>query len=408
MGASQTAAELGLMEGYPAPPERRVTVENLLLPPFNRWAFQHMRELLPTAEVARGSGPVAELEYAPLDLGAVTFSAADGTRHSIAQFLNASDVDAFVVLREGRLVFERYFNGMNAASPHQMMSVTKSLVGTMAAQLAHEGLIDLSAPASYYVPELIGSAWEDAGVRHVLDMTTGIRFEEIYDDPTSDVGRYAIATGLIPTPQSYDGARDLAAYLPSLRKEGEHGAVFHYVTPNTDIAGWIIARVTGQPFSRLFSERIWSQIGAERDAYIIKDRSGMLMTGGGFNATARDLARFGQLILQDGSANGRQLIDLAVIADIRAGGDKAAFARGMDPSWGAAYEGWSYRSYWWVTHNAHGSFTGIGINGQWLYIDPTARMVAVVQSSQPHADEPETDDKILRGLHAIARALREG
>jgi CubicO group peptidase (beta-lactamase class C family) len=402
----QTAADLGLMQGYPAPEDKRVTRANLMRPPYNRWGFQHMRELMPTAEIYRGAGPVRELPQRPCDLSSFNFEAADGARRTVREMVDLSYADALVVLHDGALVYEQYENGMGPASQHQMMSVTKSLVGTLALQLAHEGLIDESRGVIEYLPELAGSAWDDASVRHALDMSTGIRFEEVYDFEEGDVARYAFASGFAPTPEGYSGPRTIPELFPQYPKAGEHGEMFHYVTPNTDVVGWIIARVTGQSFSRVFSERVWSRLGTERDAYIIRDAIGMEMAGAGFNATARDLARFGQLLLDDGACDGQQLLAPEVVATIRAGGDRAAFARGAG-DWGPVWEGWSYRAFWWVTHNTHSAFTGIGINGQWLYVDPTARVVIVQQSSYPTSDQPDADAVCLPGFHAIARHLME-
>lgn len=406
--APPTAADLGLMQGYPAPPDKRVHLGNLMEAPNNRWGFQHMRELLPTAEVYRGAGPVRALPSSPHDLSTFAFTAADGTQRTVQEMLDLSYADALVVLHNGALVYEQYLNGMTPASQHQMMSVTKSLVGTLALQLVHEGLLDESRPVSEYLPELAGSAWGDATVRHALDMSTGIRFEEVYDFAAedNDVVRYAIASGLAPTPEGYSGPRSVPELFPQYPKQGEHGHAFHYVTPNTDVIGWLIGLVTGQPFSRVFSDRVWSQLGMERDAYIIRDAIGMDMAGAGFNATARDLARIGQLILQDGAWDGRQILAPEVIAVIRGGGDTAAFARGTE-EYGPLWAGWSYRAFWWHTHNAHGAFTGIGINGQWLYIDPTAQVVIVQQSSYPTSDQPDADAVCLPGFHAIAQHLME-
>lgn len=398
-------AESLLMQGYPAAPGQRVTRENMLAPPYNVWSYQHMRELVPTRAIARGTGPVGALIPAPVDLGALTFVAADDSTATLAELLDITHADALVVLHEGRLVYETYQNGMHAGSLHQMWSVTKSFVGTLAEQIAQEGLLVLDAPVVDYVPELADSAWGDATVRHALDMTTGIRFSEIYDDPSSEIGLYSVATGFTPRPDGYTGPRDTAELLPTLVKEGEHGHIFHYVTPNTDVVGWVLARATGRSFSQLLSERLWSRLGMEHDAYVMVDSIGMEITGGSLSASARDLARFGQLLLNDGTHDGEQIISPDVIARLREGGDKQAFARSEEGQVGSILEGWSYRSFWWVSHNEHGAFTGIGIHGQWLYIDPTARMVAVLQSSQPDALNEAADVAVVRGLHAIAQRL---
>jgi CubicO group peptidase (beta-lactamase class C family) len=395
----------GLMQGFPPGIEDRVTTKNMLVAPYNRWAFQHMRELVPTREVSRGLRPVQRFEEAPVDLSGVTFLGQAGVRLTLAEMLDVTEADALVILHDGRLVYETYRTGMQPGSPHQMMSVTKSFVGTLAEQLAHEGLLDTNAPVTDYLPELAGSAWDTALVRHALDMTTGIRFSEIYDDPTSEIGPYAIATGLATTPDAYAGARCLVDLLPAFVPEGEHGPRFHYVTPNTDVVGWIVARAAGKSLSRLLSERIWSRLGMESDAYIIVDSVGMEIAGAGLNASARDLARFGQLILDDGQHAGEQLIAPEVIARIQAGGERGAFAQSEEGEAGSPTEGWSYRSFWWVSHNDHGAFTAIGINGQWLWIDPSARMVAVLQSSHPEAVNLDADFAVVNGLGAVARHL---
>lgn len=401
-----TADDLELMQGYPAPVDRRVTRSNLMLPPNNRWAFQHMREFMPTAGIYRGDGPVRVLNQRPVELANFSFASTNGSEHTVDEMLDASYADALVVLHDGELVFERYLNGMNPASQHQMMSVTKSLCGTLALQLIHEGLIDEDLPVGHYLPELAGSAWEDANVKHAMDMSTGIAFSEVYDweDELGDMVRYAICSGLSDSPDGYQGPTTITELFPTFQKDGEHGHMFHYVTPNTDIVGWIIGRVTGVPLSQAFSERIWSQLGTERDAYIIRDHIGMDMAGGGLNATARDLARFGQMILDNGQVDGRQVIAPEVVAEIFKGGDQEAFARGSE-EWSPLWKGWSYRAFWWITHNANNAFTGIGINGQWLYIDPTARVVIVQQSSFPTADQPAIDEIVLPGFNAIARHL---
>lgn len=400
-----TAADLELMQGFPVPSDKQVHQGNMLVPPFNRWAFQHIRELVPTAEVFRGTNEARKLRLAFKDISNVKFAAADGVEYPLKEALQATYADALVVLKDGSLVYEHYLNSMTRSTQHQMMSVTKSLVGTLALQLIHEGLIDETRLVSEYLPELKGSAWEDATVRHALDMTTGIAFNEAYEFGEGDIGRYALATGLADVPSDYTGPRSVLALLPEFRKAGEHGHAFHYVTPNTDVIGWIISRVTGKSFAQEFGRRIWSRIGVERDAYIIADPAGTPVAGAGFNATARDLARFGQLLLDNGQVDGREVLAPEVVEAVMQPGDPEVFARGMEEA-PAIWNGWSYRSFWWYTNNEHNAFTGIGINGQWLYIDPTANVVVVVQSSQPIPEDESMDNIVIPGLHAIASHLK--
>lgn len=400
-----TAADLGLMHGYPPAPEARVTRENLFYAPHNRWSFQHMRELMPSARIMRGSGPERALPENLQDLSELRYALADGSEASLETLYDTAYTDALVVLHRGALVHEAYFNGMTRDSLHQMMSVTKSFTGTLLLLAAHDGLVELDAPVVRYIPELAGTAWDTATVQHAVDMTTGVDFTEVYDTSSDSFMQYAVGAGFNVAPEGYTGARTVFDALQVMRELGTHGDTFHYVTPNTEVAGLVLARATGAAFADWCSTRIWQRIGAEHDAYILVDSVGTQLAGAGLNATARDLARVGQMLLEGGCVDGEQVLPREVVDTIVAGGDREVFARGVPVEPGEAYHGWSYRNCWWYTHNPHNAFTGIGINGQWLYIDPTAEMVLVMQSSNPVADEGTVDDVLLRGFHAIATHL---
>ena len=186
-----------------------------------------------------------------------------------------------------------------------------------------------------------------------------------------------------------------------MRPEGRHGEAFHYRTANADALGWIIARVSGRSVAQLLSERIWSRLGAEQDAYISVDASGTPFAGGGMNAGLRDLARFGELMRNGGRHNGQQVIPQAVVDDIRAGASREDFAKaGYD-----LLQGWSYRNMWWVTHNPNGAFMARGVYGQALYIDPAAEMVIARFASHPVAANAASDPTSLPAYAALARHL---
>jgi hypothetical protein len=383
-------AELGLMQGFPPAPEKRVLRDNFMQPPLNRWAFQHIRELQPTREIWRGEGPASVLPSEPMDLGKVTATVREGRVISLDDLLDESHTDAFLVLHEGKVVFERYMNGMAPHVQHQMFSVTKSFVGTLMLLLIEEGKVDPAKPVAAYVPELAASAFGDARIQQVLDMTNGVSFEEIYDDPNSDIARYGRVFGLSgEPPPGYDGPMTIYDYLPTLRKKGDHGEAFHYVTPNTDVLGWIIRRVSGKSVDANIAERFWQPMGAERDGYIWLDREGTEMAGGGLNVTARDAARFGWMIVNGGQFNGRQIIPAHVARRILTPGDPEVFTAYYGQFPGTDWYGkvtHSYHDQWWSFANAHGAVGAIGVHGQYIYLDPKARMVVVKQSSSPTAE----------------------
>ena len=403
--ADTDPVKLGWMQGSPPPPEKRITFTDGPARewPQIRWSFAHYRELTASARVSRGSGPVSKLPVAlRKDLDELTFIPLGRTTPMTwAAAVEAVYADAVLILHKGRIVHERYYGVMNADQPHIAMSVTKSYVGTLIEMLIAEGKIDEGAPVSRYIPELAASGFGDATVRQVLDMTTGISYSEDYTDPKADVVKYAFAGGMRPAPAGYTGPRAIYDYLPSITKQGAHGAQFTYKTVNTEVLSWIIARVTGKRPHVVLSERIWSKLGAEHDADVIIDSAGSPAMGGGLNPTLRDMARFGEAMRLGGRFNGQQIVPASVVARIRSGASKEDFAK-------AGYKtlpGWSYKSQWWVSHNAHGAYMARGIHGQAIYIDPTAEMVIVRFASNPKASNTNFDDISLPAYQAIAERL---
>jgi len=398
-------AKLGWMVGSPPPPDRTVRFDDgsYWKFPAMRWTVSNFRQLMPTVNVSRGLGPAAELPVARRDdLDAVRFTPLGSDRPMTwRQSLEANYTDGIVVLHRGQIVYERYFGVLKPDGQHGAMSVTKTFVGTLAAMLAAEGQLDPGQRVDHYVPELAASAFGNATVRQVMDMTTGIRFSENYADPNAEVWAHGAAGNPLPKPKDYTGPRSYFEFLQTVKAEGTHGEAFHYRTANTDALGWILARVTGRSVAQLLSERIWSQLGAEQDAYMSVDAIGTPFAGGGLNTGLRDLARFGEMIRNNGAFNGRQIVPAMAVADIRRGGSQGDFAK-------AGYTllpGWSYRNMWWVTHNAHGAFAARGVHGQTVYIDPKAEMVIARYASHPVAGNAAIDPTSLPAYHAMARHL---
>lgn len=396
---------LGWMVGAPPPPDKiiRFSDPDYFAFPKLRWTVCNFRQLMPTVNVSRGLGPLGSFERAIDDgIDQLTFTPLGGDKPmSWAQSLMANYTDGIIVLHEGKVVYERYFGCLNDDNKHGAMSVTKSLTGLLGEMLVAEGKLDENAKVATLVPELEKSAFGDATVRQVLDMTTGLRYSEDYADPKADVWIYSAAGNPLPKPEGYTGPRSYFEYLETVVKDGEHGAAFGYRTINSDALGWIIARTSGKSVATLLSERIWSKMGAQQDAYYTVDSTGTPFAGGGFNAGLRDMARLGQIMLDDGLNNGEQLIPKAAIASIRGGGDKAVFEK-------AGYsllKGWSYRGMWWVSHNADGAYMARGVHGQALYIDPAARMVIARFASFPSAGNAAIDPTSLPAYQAVADHL---
>jgi CubicO group peptidase (beta-lactamase class C family) len=403
--AASDPVTMGWMVGSPPAPEKTIRFDDgsFVRFPQLRWSFSHWRELFPTVAVPRGTGAVSQLPRAERsDLDTVTFVPLGATQPMTwAQSLAANYTDGIVVLHKGRVVYERYFGALKPDGQHIAHSVTKSFVGTVAATLVAEGKLAPEARITQYIPELANSAFGDATVRQVLDMTTGLRYGEIYADPSSDVWNFARAASLVPRPPGYNGPATSYDYLKSMRKEGEHGQGFAYKSPNTEVLGWLIRRVTGQPLGQVLSERLWKPLGMESDGYMQVDGSGAPLAAGGLNLQLRDLARFCEMMRQGGRFDGRQVVPAAVVADIERGGSRDDFAKG---GYGLL-TGWSYRNQWWVTHNDHGAYMARGVYGQACYVDPRAEMVIARFASYPLGANANLDPTSLPAYHALAAHL---
>ncbi|MBB5392468.1 serine hydrolase domain-containing protein [Herbaspirillum sp. SJZ130] len=403
--ADSDPIQLEWMVGAPPPDQKILRFEDgsYFQFPALRWSVAHFRQLMPTVNVSRGLGAPAMLPRAiRADIDRLRFTpVGSATSMTWKESLSATYTDGIVVLHRGRIVYERYFGALAEDGQHAAMSVTKSLVGTLGATLVAEGKLDAGKRVADYVPELAASAFGNATIRQILDMTTGLQYSEDYADPNAQVWAHAQAGNPLPKPAGYTGPRSYYEFLQTVQPEGSHGEKFAYKTVNTDVLGWIIARVTGKNVADLLSERIWRRIGAEQDAYMTVDSIGTPFAGGGLNTGLRDLARFAEMLRHNGRFNGQQILPEAAVADIRRGGDKADFAKAGY----AQLPGWSYRDMWWVSHNAHGAYSARGVHGQRIYIDPKAEMVIVRYASHPVASNAANDPVTIPAFEALAEYL---
>lgn len=399
-------ANFGWMQGFPPTPDKVLHAwdGSFFEFPALRYSVVHMREFLPTVRVSKGLQLSSVMPY-ELDnhIDDLTFIPWN-TNEKMAwkQSLKENYTDGILILHKGKVVYEYYFSEFTETDVHAVMSLTKSFNGTLASILVAEGTLDESQLVSHYVPELKNSAFADATVREVMDMTTALQYSEDYADPNADVWQFSNAGNPFPKPKDYRGPVGYYDYLRTLKKEGAHGAVFGYKTVNADALGWIISKATGKSINELLSDRIWSKLGMEQDAYYQVDSQGIAFTGGGLNAGLRDLARFGELLRNQGAWNGEQLIPYKAIQDIQQGGNKAAFAKSGHPG----LKGWSYRNMWWITENDDGAYAARGVHGQTIYIDPTAEMVIVRLASHPIAANSANDPTSLPAYQAVADYLK--
>jgi CubicO group peptidase (beta-lactamase class C family) len=395
----------GWMQGFPPAKDKILNAADgsFFKFPAIRWSVVHMRQMLPTINVSRGLNAPDPLKY-KLDkkIDAITFKPW-GEEKSMTweESLWKNYTDGMIILHKGRVVYERYFSALTENDVHAVMSLTKSFTGTLASILVAEAKLDENKLVTYYVPELKNSAYADATVRQVMDMTTGLKYSEDYANLKSDIWNFSAAGNPFPKPKNYKGPIGYYQYLETVKKEGQHGVAFAYKTVNADALGWIITKATGKSVNDLLSEKIWSKIGMEQDAYYQVDGLGTAFAGGGFNAGLRDMARFGELIRNMGNWQGKQIFPITAITDIEKGGSKEAFEKSGHPE----LKGWSYRNMWWITENADGAFAARGVYGQTIYIDPKAEMVIVRLASHPIAANAVNDATSLPAYQAVADYL---
>jgi CubicO group peptidase (beta-lactamase class C family) len=396
----------------PFPPDSAVTLANWQDPPFNRWAFQHVRELIPSARIARRpghSGLARQLRRNEQDLGSIAFSF-DGRGLTVAEMLARTWTDGFLVLHRGRVVTEQYFNGMVQDTPHLLMSVSKSVTSAVAGILAGRGVLDAGAQVTAIVPELADTSFAGATVQHLLDMRAGTRFNEDYDDLEADVRSYERVYLWRPPGgrDSRPAADDALNYFATLTNDGPHGGPFRYRSILTDVLAWAIERAAGQRLHELISRELWQPMGAEFDAEITVDGRGNPMADGGISATLRDMARFGQLYLRRGRAGRRQVVPAWWVDDtVRGAPDGArAFTEGDNARGYPA--GSHYRNCWWVRDPALPFFYASGINGQGVFVHVPSETVVAKLSTWPVAWSDEFYGQTVAGVLAIAEALAAG
>lgn len=396
---------MGWMKGFPPHPDSVLSVADgsFFEFPALRYSVNHMRQFMPTTPVKAAPNNRYVL-YSHIDnnIDTVSFTPWETIETMTwKESLSKNYTDGIIILHKGKIVYEKYDGGLVADGIHAVMSVSKTFTGTLGAMLVAEGVLEENKLAQEYVPELIGSAFGNATIRQILDMTTALQYSENYADPNSEVWKFSAAGNPLPKPTGYEGPTNYFEYLQTVKGNGQHGEAFGYKTVNTDAMGWIISRETGKSIPQLLSEKIWQPMGAHFDGYYQIDGAGIAFAGGGFSANLKDAVMFGEMIRNEGYFNNQQILPQSVVQDIKGGGNPEAFAKaGYD-----SLKDWSYRNMWWITHNDHGAFAARGVHGQTIYVDPRAEMVIVRFASHPVAGNAANDPFSLPAYHAVGEYL---
>ena len=321
--------------------------------------FQHMEEILDHRIVEAGDDV---LEFARGSYALPETFRYGGRSIDTEGFLAAQQTTGLLVLHDDTIVFERYALGLTPDGHHIAWSVTKSIVSALFGIAVAEGHVrDIREPVTAYLPELAGSGYDGVPIKDVLQMSSGVGFNEDYGDPFSDINRMgpAMAVG------------SLLDFAASLRRARPPGTLQHYVSVDTQVLGEILVRATGQNLSTWASEKLWKPLGMEFDAIWLLDGRGMEWAFGGLNASLRDLARFGWLYLNGGRRGDRQIVpEEWVKASVTP--DAPHLVPGPKPG---TTELMGYGYQWWIPAEPRGDFMALGIYGQTIYVDPERRLV---------------------------------
>ena len=370
-------------------------LDNWRTTPYSKWSFHHVREIVPSAEIKNNNQVIV-----PLSKNIRTFA-----NLNISKIMDETETDAIVITKDNDILFEKYNNKMTESSPHILFSVSKSILGLLVGSLVESKELKEDDLVIKYIPELDGTAYSDATIRDLLDMRVGVKFDEDYTAVSGPIVNYRYAANWNPVPEGVE-AGDLRSFMSSLtERDGKHGGRFHYVSPNTDLMAWVCERATGLRYAELLSERLWTPIGAEYSGYITLDRIGAARAAGGVCFTARDLARVGLLIANNGCANGKQIISEAWIDDIVNNGSDDAWKKreGMDEFGNMPMH---YRSFWYVQKDGDPLVHGLGIHGQYLFIDPKLNLSISWFSSDNEATGSNYISKVMNAVKLIRNELK--
>ena len=387
-----------VMEGTPPTRDSQATMKNYRDYPFSGWTFQNMGAPLNIVMVPRG-GDIAELNQPSNQaLGKKIFIDKTGAEMTLEDLFKVHFARGMILIQDDKVLYEKYFDGFGPHKQHIWFSMSKSLASAALGILVEQGKIDVKKSPAHYIPELKNSGFERVTIQNLLDMATSIDFKETYTDMTSDFAlKYAVAMnmGWLPgardaQPESTEiyGVHDFLSKYVKPNKELEPGTDFDYNSSNADVIGWLISRVSGQPYEQFISEQIWSKLGMEHDAYFTVDRAFMPVVTGGMNSTLRDAARFALMIRDEGRVKNKQLIPSEWINSALNIDEKLKSHMTANPKYGE--ESWeAYHNMWWILDGEKGEFCATGIHGQVIYINRSKNTVMVWFSNQPGAAAPK-------------------
>ncbi|MEQ8306368.1 MAG: serine hydrolase [Hoeflea sp.] len=378
-------------------PRDQISLANWRTRPYSFWAFRNVSEMVRSARI-RTSNP-RNLPSLAANPAVLAQPASPGSDLSVASLLQRAQVDSFLASRDGKMICEWHAAGVERSDPHLIFSISKSIAALIAGILEDQGALDPDASVGDIVPEIHGSAYEDATVRNLLDMRVSLDFDESYLSQDA-YARYRRAMAWNPPVGDDSETAGMLAFLKTLDKaDHPHGGDHAYLSPNSDMLGIVLERASGERFSDLCARLLWEPIEATADAFITVDNAGAPRTAGGMSLRPHDLLALGQMLLNGGIGPRGRIVSERWIRDMQTAGDTDAWARGTQADFLAHGR---YRSNWYQLGGGSDAFLAAGIHGQFLYCDPATATVIVCTSSQHEPQSDDLDQQMLKMFAALA------
>ncbi len=392
-----------IMKGSPPPIEYQVTLENWRKYPYNSWSFVNVRNLIPTSPIDNDFKKQIDFQKKLIDLNELIINHKNSS-YKLIDIFKKCNTDAFLVMHKGKLKFEFFDKFTNYNSPHIVFSVSKSLTSLLTGILVEKKVIDLKSHVSHILPETKGTAYENATVKNVLDMSVASEFIEDYTGQAEIFKKYRTSTGWdLPDKnieQTSKGLHDFLSLMP--KSNYPHGKKYHYCSPHSDLLGWILERATGENYSRIMSDLLFKKAGVKYEANVTVDKWGASRAAGGISISPYDLLLISELVRNQGSNENGQIVPASWIEDFKNDKDNSCYINQENLE---RFPNGNYKSKWYQTGFKDNEFCAIGIHGQNIWINPKKELTIVRMSSASDPINIQTEELMFKVFEEISRVF---
>ena len=390
-----------IMKGSPPPIKYQVTLDNWRKYPFNSWSFVNVRNLIPTSPIYNNPDKKVILQKQLIDIDDLVIDHKN-TSYKLKEIFKICDTDAFLVMHKGKIKFEFYDKFTRFNTPHIIFSVSKSLTSLLTGILVEKKVININNYISHILPETKGTAYEDATVRNVLDMSIASGFIEDYTGQAEIFKKYRSSTGWdLPDTKSKQTVKGLHDFLSSMPKSNQkHGKKYHYCSPHSDLLGWIIERASGENYSKIMADLLFKKAGINHEANVTVDKWGASRAAGGISVSPYDLLLLSELVRNHGSNKNGQVIPAAWIEDFVNNKNNKSYLNQDNLE---RFPNGNYRSKWYQTGFKDNEYCAIGIHGQNIWINPQKEITIVRMSSASDPINIQTEELMFSVFDEISK-----